>query len=207
MPGRGARAERPPIRLPNPPLVAGALRLRAPAERDIEAIHAACQDPLIVRYTRLPHNYSRRDARAFVFGAPARRDAGISLELVVSDLDDGSLTGVVGLVVDRYDWERAEIGYWTAPAHRGRGIAGTALALLARWALGPGGFVRVELTASVHNRPSLAVAERAGFRREGVARASWPTPQGREDMAVYSLLSGDLGPPSPAGRPGVGGRT
>ncbi|HMM49756.1 MAG TPA: GNAT family N-acetyltransferase [Miltoncostaeaceae bacterium] len=136
MPGRGARAERPPIVLPNPPLVAGALHLRAPAERDIEAIHAACQDPLIVRYTRLPHNYSRRDARAFVFGAPARRDAGISLELVASDLDDGSLTGVVGLVVDRYDWERAEIGYWTDPAHRGRGIAGTALALLARWALG-----------------------------------------------------------------------
>lgn len=180
------------IPLPRPPLMEGDLRLRPPADGDVDAVYEACRDPEVLRYTRIPRDYDRVDARAFVAGAEARRRAGISLEMVATDRRDGALCGVVGLVVDRHDQARAEIGYWTHPAHRGRGIARGALMLLSAWALGRGGFVRLDLTASVRNAASLAVVRETGFVREGTARDAWPTPEGREDMAVFSLLAADL---------------
>jgi RimJ/RimL family protein N-acetyltransferase len=187
------------ISLP-PPLAAGSLRLRPPTDGDAAAVHEACRDPEVLRYTRIPRDYDRVDARAFVGGADARARAGISLEMVASDRPDGALCGVVGLVVDRHDQARAEIGYWTHPAHRGRGVARGALMLLSQWALLEAGFARLDLTASVRNAASLAVVRGTAFVREGTARASWPTPEGREDMAVYSLLAGDLASrPAPAG--------
>lgn len=186
VPGRVA------IALPDPPLHDGALRLRPPLAADAGPVYEACRDPQILRYTRIPRDYDRVDARAFVAGAEARRRAGISLEMVATDRADGGLCGVVGIVVDRHDQARAEIGYWTHPHHRGRGIARGSLVLLSTWALGAGGFVRLDLTASVENHASLAVVRDTGFVREGTARGAWPTPEGREDMAVFSLLARDL---------------
>ena len=72
--------------------------------------------------------------------------------------------------------------------HGAGAIAGRALRLLARWALGPLGLERVELRISVDNEPSLRVAERLGFVREGVLRSAHLKGDVREDVAVYSLL-------------------
>lgn len=189
-----------PIALPRPALRVGAVHLRPPAREDVDPIALACRDPEIRRFTRMPPDYDRDDAVAFVRGAADRRTAGISLELVASDRPDGALCGVVGLVVDRHDPARAEIGYWTHPDHRGRGIAGAALRLLSTWALSAGGFVRLDLIVSVENTASLAVVSRSGFVREGTARAAWPAPDGRHDMAVFSLIDRDLAPgDGPAG--------
>lgn len=188
---RDGAAGRVPIDLPPPDLGDGRVALRPPRHADAGPVLEACRDPDIRRYTRIPRDYDRVDARAFVAGAPARRREGLSLEMIASDLPDGALCGVVGLVVDRHDQARAEIGYWTHPAHRGRGIARAALGLLAGWALGAGGFRRLDLTVSVENAASIAVVEGSGFAFEGVARAAWPTDTGREDMRVYSLLWSD----------------
>lgn len=196
---RDGATGRVPIDLPSPALSDGAVALRPPRPPDAGAVLEACRDAAIRRYTRIPRDYDRVDARAFVAGAESRRREGLSLEMIASDLPDGCLCGVVGLVVDRHDQARAEIGYWTHPAHRGRGIARSGLVQLARWALGPGGFRRLDLTVSVANAPSIAVVEGTGFAFEGVARAAWPTSDGREDMRVYSLLSSD---PAAAARRG-----
>jgi len=53
---------------------------------------------------------------------------------------------------------------------------------------------RVQLRADVENEASRRVAERAGFRLEGVLRAAhWsPRQQRRLDWAMYSLLPGEL---------------
>jgi RimJ/RimL family protein N-acetyltransferase len=52
---------------------------------------------------------------------------------------------------------------------------------------------RLELIAEPANEPSCAVAERAGFRREGILRAYMDTATGRRDVAMYSLLPEDPG--------------
>ena len=203
MPVREGSAGRVPIPLPAPGLHAGTVVLRAPRDDDVDAVFDACRDQDIRRYTRIPRDYDRVDARAFVGGAGARRREGISLELVASDLPGAPLCAVVGLVVDRHDQARAEIGYWTHPAHRGRGLARAALELLSRWALADAGFRRLDLTVSVANRASIAVVEGTGFAFEGVARQAWPAPDGREDMRVYSLLASDLDGAPTAGPAGA----
>ena len=42
-----------------PALSDGTVRLRVPERRDVDPIHAACQDADIIRFTRVPYPYSR----------------------------------------------------------------------------------------------------------------------------------------------------
>ena len=94
-------------------------------------------------------------------------------------------------MIDRHDVHRAEIGYWVAPAERGRGVAGRALALLSAWAVTDGGFARLDLQAALANAASIRVAERCGFVREGTLRDAWYRGPARTDMVLFSLLPGD----------------
>jgi RimJ/RimL family protein N-acetyltransferase len=153
---------------------------------------AACRDPLVQRFTRIPADYGEEDGRAFIGGAPGRRARGESIELAVAPAAGGRLLGAVGLVVDRHDPARAEVGYWVGPWARGQGVAARALALLSGWALGPLGLARLDLHASVSNAASLRVAARCGYVREGTLRRAWFRGPVREDLAVFSLLPEDL---------------
>lgn len=178
--------------LPLPRLADDRVLLRPFGEDDVPAVTTCCQDPLIQRFTRIPYPYDEDDARAFITGAPARRLMGESIDLAMADPGDDRLLGAIGLVIDRHDVHRAEIGYWVAPAERGGGIARRGLALLSRWAVTDGGFARVDLQAALANAASLRVAERCGFVREGTLREAWFRGPARTDMALFSLLPGDL---------------
>jgi RimJ/RimL family protein N-acetyltransferase len=181
------------LTLPDPPLTDGVVRLREPVARDLDAVVAACRDPMVQRYTRVPTPYEEADGRAFIGGAAGRRVLGQSLELVIADRADDRLLGMIGIIADRHDALRAEIGYWVAPESRGRGVATRALALLSRWCVTDGGFERLDLQAAISNVASLRVAERCGFVREGVMRRSWYRGGGRSDMVLFSLIPEDMG--------------
>jgi RimJ/RimL family protein N-acetyltransferase len=103
---------------------------------------------------------------AWIAGDAGRRAAGLALDLVVA-LDDAA-AGEVGLRNLDDDRRRAEMGWWIAPAHRGRGLATAAVRLLAGWALGPPcGLVQVWARIEAGNAASARVAAGAGFRRLG----------------------------------------
>lgn len=88
---------------------------------------------------------------------------------------------------------RARLGYWVAADARGRGICTRALRLLSRYALGELGLQRLELITDPDNTASQRVAEKVGFRREGVLRARLRHPDGRiRDSVLFSLLPGEL---------------
>ena len=168
------------------------VRLRPFRDDDVAAIARACVDPLTQLYTRIPFPYEEEDAREFVAGATARRLTGEAIDLAVASCEDDRLLGAIGLIVDRHDADRAEIGYWVSPGERGQGIAGRALALLSRWAVTEGGFARIDLQAALANAASIRVAERCGFVREATLRSAWYRGPGRSDMALFSLLPDDL---------------
>jgi RimJ/RimL family protein N-acetyltransferase len=98
---------------------------------------------------------------------------------------------MAGLVVIEREENQAEIGYIVAREARGRGIATRALGLVTDYALGEVGLERVQLLIDVENAPSVRVAERCGYLREGVARSLYVKPGRRADMVVYSRLPGD----------------
>jgi RimJ/RimL family protein N-acetyltransferase len=166
--------------------------LRPLEARDLDAVVAACSDPLVRRYTRLPWPYGAEDGRRFIDGAEGRRLRGESLELAIAEAGGGRLLGAIGVIVNPHDPLRGEVGYWVAPAARGAGVARRALWLLSRWLVRSAGFARLDLQAAVTNAASVRVAEHCGFVREGTLRRAWHRAPEREDMAIFALLPEDL---------------
>jgi len=160
--------------------------LRAWAETDVPALVRACSDPLTQRYTSVPTPYTPEDARLFVAGG--RSDTGLPLAVVRAD-DDAQVIGAVGLHAVDIERARGEIGYWTAPWARREGVASRALALLAGWAIAPGGLGlrRVELYAEPDNLASQMVAERARFQRGDLVRGGIALRGRRRDVVRFVL--------------------
>ena len=78
-------------------------------------------------------------------------------------------------------------------SERGRGIVPDALRTLGRYGFGELGLGRIELITDPDNRTSQRVAEKVGFRREGVLRSHLLHPDGRRrDSVMFSLLPGEL---------------
>lgn len=179
-----------------PRLADDRVRLRPFGLDDVPLVVEACRDPLTQAFTRIPHPYDEEDAREFIAGSASRRMTGESIDLAIAAREDDRLLGAIGLIIDRHDAERAEIGYWVAPRERGRGVAGRALALLSAWAVTEGRFARIDLQAALANTASMRVAQRCGFVREATLRGAWYRGPERSDMALFSLLPGD---PRPGG--------
>ena len=103
----------------------------------------------------------------------------------IEDAETGAFLGIAGLVAIERDANQAEIGYIVAREARGRGIATRALCLVTDYALGEVGLDRVQLLINTDNEPSLRVAERCGYHREGVLEVALPeagSPGRRRDL-------------------------
>jgi RimJ/RimL family protein N-acetyltransferase len=163
-----------------PSLSDGEIAVRPLAPADVPDIVAACCDPEIPRWTRVPSPYTREDARKFLAIAATEAAAGDGVALAVA-CTDGRLIGTVGLM--DVDWGRryGEVGYWTAAPARGRGAASRAVLLLRDWAHAELGLDEIEILVQRENRPSQRVAERAGFAATGEIRSVATMPPGRRD--------------------------
>ena len=150
-------------------------------------------EPAISRFLIMaPQPYTHESARRYLDDAARKADDASANEFAVVDAPTGGLLGGIGV-----HWNETrdigEIGYWARAEARGRGVTTRALVLASRWALANGA-ERVQLRAEPENVASCRVAEKAGFRREGVLRsARWSERLGRRvDFAMYSLLPSDL---------------
>jgi RimJ/RimL family protein N-acetyltransferase len=162
-----------------PRLTDGVIGLRALEERDVPAIVAACQDPEIPRWTRVPSPYTQEDARAYLAIARADAEVGLGVSLAIADEADAFI-GTIGLMdVDRAGGT-AEIGYWTAAAARGRGVTVRAILLLRDWAVRELGLTTLDILPHRDNVPSRVVAERAGFAWTGDHATITRMPPGRQ---------------------------
>jgi ribosomal-protein-alanine N-acetyltransferase len=97
------------------------------------------------------------------------RDAREDVEArLVRRTGDGTLVGVLVLSqIFRRSFQNAYLGYFGSAEHAGRGYMSEGLALLLDEAFGPLRLHRVEVNIQPDNAASLALVERAGFRREG----------------------------------------
>ena len=126
----------------------------------------------------------REDLVMFMFERLGRRRDG-------ADGSEGGLLGGTGL--HRIDWAQRnfEIGYWCRTSRQRRGYVAEAVQALTRFAFDRLEARRVEIRMDDGNERSWRVAERAGFRLEGVLRGNSMTPTGElRDTRVYARVRG-----------------
>ncbi|MGN9779238.1 GNAT family N-acetyltransferase [Micromonospora sp. H33] len=169
------------------------LLLRPWRATDADAVHRACQDPDIQRWTTVPRPYLPEHARWFVSEFSDRQwKEGVGAPFAVCDAASGELLGSCGLVSVDARRGSGEIGYWTAPWARGHGVTVRAARAVARWAFDDLELRRLTWQAEVGNHVSRLVALRTGFRIEGRLRLAEPHPEGGRDAWIGSLLPGEL---------------
>ena len=170
--------------------------LRRPRAADAEHITSICQDPAIQRFTRVPIPYTLADAERFIEATNERWEAGTPATFMVEV--HGRVVANVGLVHLDVEDEWGELGYWTAPDMRRRGITTAAAGRVCAWAFEDLCLARLQLETASGNTGSQRVAQRLGFRQEGVRRsaavlrATGGMPRERADMTMWGLLRGEF---------------
>jgi RimJ/RimL family protein N-acetyltransferase len=147
-------------------------------------------DSDVVRFTRVPagadETFARGWIKRYVDGWDDGSRAGFAIRA-----RGGDFLGFAALVELDLGHQEGELGYMVAPAARGRGIAPRAVALLTRWGFDELGLIRLELRIDAQNPASERVAERSGYRRDGVLRNVHFKDGLRCDLAIWSRLSQD----------------
>jgi RimJ/RimL family protein N-acetyltransferase len=174
------------LRAPDPPLFDEHVVLRPLAEEHVPAVERALADLEVQRW----FDDRGMTARAVVERAAERWAASEAAEFAI--IDEAECVGSIWLNLGLEN--RAGVGYWLLAHARGKGLATSALLLVARWAFDALGVRRIGLNADPRNVASVRVAERVGFTREGLLR-SWADVNGeRVDQVSFSLLPSDLPP-------------
>jgi RimJ/RimL family protein N-acetyltransferase len=180
---------------PHPRLEDGFIRLVPLEDEHLDGMAALGVDAETTRFTYVPVPFDRDAARNWLDGYVRGWLEGTLAGFAIEPADGAGFLGFIALV--RFDAEgrQAEIGYIVAAPARGKGVAGRALRLVSDWCLHGLGLRRIELRIDVENVPSVHVAERLGYVREGVLRSVHLKQGLRIDQAVYSLLPADVGLP------------
>lgn len=190
-----ARAPRTPW-LEVPRIEGERVRLRMHRPDDLDRMHAGATDPVTSYWLgRIPEPYSTDEAARFLRDRSAGMAAGTDLHWMLADPATDLLLGTVSLM--HLTEGMAEIGYWSHPEARGRGVMTEAVQMACRHAMiapedGGLGLHRLYAVVAVDNLASRRVLERAGFRLVGTERRSVIVRDGMHDGAAYELLVDDL---------------
>lgn len=104
---------------------------------------------------------------------------------------DLQLSGVIILGWIQAAHLSASVSYWLGECFTGRGLATDALKILSHFAFNRLGLNRLEISASVTNKASQAVATRAGYTQEGFSREFERINGKFEDHVRFSRLARD----------------
>jgi RimJ/RimL family protein N-acetyltransferase len=169
---------------------AGAVRLERLDDRWLDEVADLVADPDVRRFTRIEEPPPEGFARSWIDAYETGRRDGSREGFAVLDAE-GRFVGL-GLApqIDR-EGRELELGYIVAAQARGRGLGTEILRQLTRWAFDELEAQRVYLIIDVENPASARVAERCGYRLEGIMRSIHLKQGQRIDAGLWSRLPGD----------------
>lgn len=174
-------------------LTDGEIVVRPLRAGDIPAVCEAALEsiPEISRWMPWCHaDYSIEDTKSFIL---SRREAwDRDAEYTFGSFRAGRFLGGVGLSFINRIHLMANLGYWVRSTETGRGVASSAVRLVARFGFEHLGLQRIEILAATGNLPSQRVAEKAGAVKEAVLRKRLRLKGEPVDAVLYSLVAEDL---------------
>lgn len=145
------------------------LRLRAFRETDLDDIWPVVSDPEFPKHMSWEAHKDRSDTLAWLRSAneDVAQNSGVKWAIERG----GHVIGCVGLeiVFAQRAWrvDRAELGYWMAPAHESQGFTTEAADAVVRCAFQTIGLHKVTVGCFAENVGSRRVIEKLGFRHVG----------------------------------------
>jgi ribosomal-protein-alanine N-acetyltransferase len=170
------------------------LHLRPFRADDAARVHVLIDDAGIARNTlTIPHPYPPGLAERWIAGHADEWASGRKGTWALC-LTDGELVGAAGLYLE-LTHRRAELGYWIARTHWGRGLATEAVLALVDHAFDDLALERVFAHHLPWNPASGRVLTKAGLRREGLLRGHVQKDGRATDTVLYGLTLADRTPP------------
>jgi RimJ/RimL family protein N-acetyltransferase len=174
-----------------PVLEGDGFRLRPVRESDAARIHEGTAEPATEHWLgHKPAPYTRDDAHRYVERRRELAATGQCVTWAIADPDDDRILGTVLW----FDWTpgvECEVGWWTHPDARGRGLATKAARLAIGHVFETLGVKRVTAYAAVENTTSRHVAEALGLRQYGVERYGAQVRDDWVDMALYDVTASE----------------
>ena len=169
------------------------LVIRCPVLSDVSELYEAIQeslDALIPWMMWAKRGLTPEDSEENLRRAIARFVTREDLRYDFHHKETGRLIACSGL--HRIDWEipKFEIGYWCRSSELGKGYVTEGVKALTKMAFEQLGAARVEIRCDDLNLKSAAVAERVGFRLEGVLAHDSRSPRGElRSTRIYALTA------------------
>ena len=158
---------------PDTEITAGAVHLRPWRDSDGDEIAAAITDPEILQWNWFAGEGDTEAIARSWLRSRADWSDGKHASFATTDSTTGELLGGVSLHSLDLETRTGEIGYWAAPAARGKGLTRTAVGAATRWGFAVLGLERLELWHALENEASCGVAVAAGYAHEATTRASY----------------------------------
>jgi [ribosomal protein S5]-alanine N-acetyltransferase len=171
---------------PATPPACGSVVLREFTDEDTHLAAELGDDPYIPLIGSLPARPTAQEALEWIYRQRGRLAEGTGLSFAIADAESGNAVGAIGLWLQNLPAGRATAGYSVSPAHRGRGIATSALKALTAFAWTIPALYRIELYIEPRNSSSIHVAEASGYQREGLLRSHQEIGASRQDMLLYA---------------------
>lgn len=134
----------------------------------------------------LPYPYTEEDGAAFISDMlSADENETFAFAITV----DGKVIGSIGVFRQRnIHRQTAELGYYIAEEHWGKGIMTEAVKQICEYVFGKSDIIRIYAEPFAYNAASCRVLEKAGFQYEGTLRNNAVKNGKVIDMKMYSLL-------------------
>ena len=139
---------------------------------------------------RIPYPYTEEMASRWIGTHDSMREDGFALFYAVCLRGGGELIGSTGIDIDP-PHRRAEMGYWIAREHWGKGYASEAAARLLAHAFSALRLHKVTAHYFARNEASGRILEKLGMKREGTLKDHIRKSGKWEDIIMCGILESD----------------
>lgn len=164
------------------------ITLRDYKNADIDAIHLLLNNYEVSRFlsSRIPFPYTRDDAVWWV-------ETGSKNEITRVIEFNRQLAGIIGVARGPHENYRCgEIGYWLGQPFWGKGLATLAVSRMTELIFNDTDIVRLFAPIYGPNKASMRVAEKCGYKLEGIAEKAIFKDGRFYDEYIYARLSANI---------------